>query len=331
LFCDPTRAKLWAAKRASGVAHNLLREEPFMGFEIDSSLHWTDHYVEHGFCVVKSALDADFCERGIAEYQKALGTNLPPRQWTTYSLEYPHNNGRIDLGVRIQSFVDTVYDQPCVRAAIDTMLGDPGEWSGERNCVPFLCVFDPANPQKIADQGHVDFLRVRIPILGNGFVFQASLIDTEPFSGNITIYPGYHKVLQQKLLEDPEFWYDDVGPLYDAWVRLVPEVEPYEFVAEAGDLLFFHHLVGHQGNVNAATHHTPRVALHGQVSSRQWLKEIDPATPGLSPFKRSMALNGAISLPFDEEAAQKAAYAERTYRFAMNKWADARQATISTA
>ncbi|HVF09300.1 MAG TPA: hypothetical protein VNA16_00765 [Abditibacteriaceae bacterium] len=296
-----------------------------MGFEIDNNLHWTDHYVEHGFCVVKGALDKDFCRRGIAAFQKELGTDLPPQQWSTTTLHHKHHSGRMSPGAGLQPFIESVYDEPGLRAAIDTMVGGFDVWSGERSCQPFLCVFDPANEPSIPRRGHIDFLEVRIPILGNGFAFQAALIDTEPFSGNITIYPGYHKIIPRKLLEEPGFWFSGKGPRHEAWVQLVPEVEPYEFVAEAGDVLFFHHLVGHEGNVNAAAHHTPRVAIHGQVSTKQWLQEIDPARPDLSPFERSLALNGAIKLPFDEQAAQQAAYAERKFRWQMEKWAEARK------
>ena len=43
----------------------------------------------------------------------------------------------------------------------------------------------------------------------------------------------------------------------EEWLAFVPKVEPFEFVAEPGDGLFFHHLVGHNGNRNAATNRSP--------------------------------------------------------------------------
>jgi hypothetical protein len=295
-----------------------------MGFEIDKSLHWSDHYVEYGFCVIKGAIDKEFCRRGIEEFKKALGTDLPPQQWTTESLQCEHSRGRLTRSIDIQPFIQSVYDEPGLRSAIDTMLGSPDQWSGERACHPFVCLFDPANEPVLPEWGHVDFVEVRIPILGNGFAMQVSLIDTEPFSGNITIYPGYHKVVQEKLLQEPGYWFGNEKHQQEAWRRLVPHVEPYEFVAEAGDVLFFHHLVGHAGNLNAAANHTPRVAIHGQVLRKEWLNAIDPAQPNLSPFERSLALNGPIQLPFDEREAQQAAYKERDFRWKAEKWASAR-------
>lgn len=296
-----------------------------MAFQIDTNLHWTEHYIEHGFCVIKGVLTPEFCKAGVAAFARALGTDLPPSQWSVDTLAVPHHHGRIPLGPDIQPFLDTIFDQPGHRNVIDTMFGDSNAWNGERHAQAFLCVFDPANKQTYPDWGHIDFVEVRIPILGNGFAYQASLVDTEPFSGNITIYPGYHKVVQKRLLEDATFWFDNDGPRFQAWLDLVPKVEPFEFIAEAGDLLLFHHLVGHQGNANAATNHAPRIAIHGHVGHRHWLQEIDPARPDLSPFERSLAHNGHIKLPWTEEAAQNAAYAERKFRRQMERWVAARQ------
>lgn len=287
-----------------------------MRFQIDRSIHWSDHFVEYGFCVVKGALSKEFCARGIDEFKRALGTTLPPREWTTQTLTRTHSQGRMTPDSSIKPFIESVYDEPGVREMIATMLGSIDTWSGERACHPFLCVFDPKNKAEVAEWGHVDFLRVRIPVIGNAFVMQASLIDTEPFSGNITIYPGWHKLLQKVLLERPNFWYADDGDEQAEWRRLMPKVDPYEFVAEAGDVLLMHHLVGHAGNVNAAKNHTPRVAIHGQVISKNWPNGIDATRRDLSPWERSLAHNGSFQLPFVESEAQAAAYKERRERYA---------------
>jgi ectoine hydroxylase-related dioxygenase (phytanoyl-CoA dioxygenase family) len=280
-------------------------------FQIDRSMHWSDHYVEHGFCVIKNALSKEFCERGIEEFKKALGTSLPPREWSTATLSRPHQGGRMTADATIRPFLETAYDQPGIRNMIETMYGSLDAWSGERACGPFLCVYDAENKPEVADFGHVDFSKVRIPVIGNSFVMQASLIDTEPFSGNITIYPGWHKMLQKVLLERPDFWYSDDGDEHNEWRQLMPKVAPYEFVAEAGDVLLMHHLVGHAGNINAAEYHTPRVAIHGQVIRKIWPDEIDATRTDLTPWERSLAHNGTIDLPFHEHEVQAAAYKER--------------------
>jgi hypothetical protein len=288
-----------------------------MGFQIDKSMHWAEHFVEYGFCVIKGALSQDFCKQGIAQFAKALGTDLPPQRWTTEELDVKHSHGRVTLRTdELQSYLDSVYDQPGIRDMFATMFGSIDNWNGQRAAGPFLCLFDPANKREVMEWGHVDFLRVRIPVIGNAFVFQSSLIDTEPFSGNITIYPGWHKIVQKRLLDDPTFWYADDGDEHAEWCRLVPKTEPYEFVAEAGDVLLMQHLVGHAGNSNAATNHTPRVAIHSQAIMKQWVNEIDPADPTLCPYHRSMAHNGHIKLPYNEADVQAAAYKARRERFA---------------
>ena len=214
----------------------------------------------------------------------------------------------------IKPFIDSVYDQPGVRRMIDTIFRSPDAWSGERAAAAFLCVYHAENKAEIADFGHVDFVKVRIPVLGNALVMQCSLIDTEPFSGNITIYPGWHKILQKVLLERPDYWYSDDGSENNEWRRLMPRVEPYEFVAEAGDVLLMHHLVGHAGNANAAKNHTPRVVIHAQVINKTWPNAIDATRKDLSPWERSLTCNGSIDLGFVEQEVQAAAYKERRER-----------------
>lgn len=284
-----------------------------MRFQIDTSLHYADHFVEHGFCVIKGALTPEFRQRGIGEFKKALGTDLPPNQWTTQTLNREHSLGRIGPLTTLQPLITELYDQPGIRAIIDTMLG-AGEWNGARIGQPFLCVYHPENKAEVAEWGHVDFLRVRIPVIGNAFVMQASLVDTEPYSGNITIYPGWHKILQKVLLEEPNFWYADDGSEQERWRKIMPRTAPYEFVAQAGDVLLMHHLVGHAGNVNAAANRSPRVALHTQVIAKTWPDEIDATRKDLSPYLRSLAQNGSFKLGYNEEQAQAASYKERRER-----------------
>ena len=38
-----------------------------MSWKIDQSLHWTDHYVEHGFAVIKHAFEPEFIEPAMDE------------------------------------------------------------------------------------------------------------------------------------------------------------------------------------------------------------------------------------------------------------------------
>ena len=77
--------------------------------------------------------------------------------------------------------------------------------------------------------------------------------------------------------------------------------EPYEFVAEAGDVLFMHHLSLHSGNHSHSENRVPRIALCVDAWRDDWLTEIDPAD-SLPPWPRSLAQNGAYKTIYDERA-----------------------------
>jgi hypothetical protein len=191
-----------------------------------------------------------------------------------------------------------------VRAVIDTMFGQADSWNGARDFQLFVHGYDPQAEARLCPRGHLDFVNCTVPILGSGFMFQVSLIDSEPFSGNITIYPGSHTSVQAALIEEPTREYpDDLDHLLAG--------EPYEFVAEAGDMLLFHHLVGHSGNPSHAAGQTPRVVLHCQACCHNWLDSIDPATAA-SPWELSLATNGAYTCVRDEKAARLADSRQKT-------------------
>ena len=55
-----------------------------MTWAIDQKLHWTDHYAEYGFAVIKNTLDPKFIDAALAEIREMFGhQNLPLNQWTT--------------------------------------------------------------------------------------------------------------------------------------------------------------------------------------------------------------------------------------------------------
>src|SRR5262245_33706580 len=79
-----------------------------MTFAIDKNLHWTDHYAEYGFAVVKHAVKDDFIKPAMEEVKRLLGTDLPPRQWTAeakHSVHKPYDPATM-------SVLPKVYDQP---------------------------------------------------------------------------------------------------------------------------------------------------------------------------------------------------------------------------
>ncbi|MCX5658371.1 MAG: phytanoyl-CoA dioxygenase family protein [Planctomycetota bacterium] len=251
-----------------------------MTFPIDTKLSWTDHYVEHGFAVLRNLASPDFVRDAMAEVAEMLGHGLPPTQWTA-----ENSPARSRKPVSQMPALQRVYDDPGIRNIIDTMFGSPDHWNGQRQFQLFLNPYDEAAKAEVSPAGHIDFVSCPVPIFGSGFMFQVALSKSEPFSGNITIYPGTHKAIQRALVENPDLQYPkDLQPLL--------ECEPYEFVAEPGDVLVFHHLVGHAGNYSHAANRRPRVVLHCQGLRKTWLHEIDPASPTLSPWERSLAFTG---------------------------------------
>lgn len=242
---------------------------------------WTDHYVDQGFCVIKEVVGNDFIEPAIEEIRQALGNSLPLNEWTS-----ANTPSRSPVPMTNYQHLPTIYDQPQIRGIIDTMFG-PGEWNGNRQFQVFITPYDENAKAEVSPRGHVDFVRCPIPVFGSGFVFQVSLVKSEPFSGNITIYPGTHKRVQHALAENPDLQF-----AHDNVFETLLDAKPFEFVAEPGDVLLFHHLVGHSGNANHAANRSPRLGLHCQASRKSWLRELDPGRRDLTPWERSLSFTG---------------------------------------
>ncbi|MCC7192876.1 MAG: hypothetical protein IT444_08860 [Phycisphaeraceae bacterium] len=264
-----------------------------MTFAVDQSMHWADHYVEYGFAVIKGVVGPEFIDPALAEVCRLLDhENLPLKQWTK-------ENTPTRSPVPISEFkvCNAIYDQPGIRRIIDTMFGSPDQWNGQRAWQLFVTPYDTDTKAELSKGGHIDFVETPIPTFGSGFMFQVSLVKSEPFSGNITILPGTHKLVQMELAKHPEIFFPS-NPFFNN----IFDVEPFEFVAEPGDVLLFHHLVGHSGNNNHATNRSPRITLHCQGLRKEWMKEIDPSAKGLSPWQRSLAFTGGPHrLKRDEE------------------------------
>ena len=79
------------------------------------------------------------------------------------------------------------------------------------------------------------------------------------------------------------------------------QFEPFEFVAEPGDVMLFHHLVLHAGNANHAANRSPRVVIHAQALHRYWLQQSYGDPTNCSPWERSLSLNGEWRPPWSEQ------------------------------
>jgi len=256
---------------------------------IDDTLHWTEHFAQYGFAVRRGLVGRDYCERALAEVRRLTDNDLPLQEWSTENtkvLHRPFYQGATPP----EPVLEQIFEEPGVRAAIEELYGGPGHWNEARNFYIFLRPYNPQSQAKLSPRGHIDFGNQPVPPLYRGFTFQVALHDTEPFSGNLTIYPGTHKTVQQRLIEEPELQYASGN-------ADVPMPEPFEFVAQAGDVLFMHHLVCHSGNESHDAIRTPRVALHCEAFRDEWLGTIDPSRPDLSPWERSLAFNGYYEEP----------------------------------
>src|ERR1043166_9656518 len=227
---------------------------------VEPSLHWTDHYAKYGFAVVEGLVGEAFIAEAVEEVKRLVGNGLPLDQWTTSNV--PKNSYAMEGGAN-SPVLKRIYDEPKLRAAIDEMFGSPDEFNNDRRFQLFIKPYDPNAKRQLTPKGHIDFVSSPVPVFGSGFMFQVSLVDKEPFGGNITIWPGTHKLVQKCVMNDPDWQYPK------NWAD-IPESTPFEFVPKAGDVLFFHHLVAHEGNPCCTR--MPRVSLHCQALRDEWLQ-----------------------------------------------------------
>lgn len=266
-----------------------------MTYQIDTSMHWTEHFVEYGFAVAKGLVKRDFCNEALEQVKKIVDDPRPLDQWSSEKpgdLHEPFRVGRSDPVLR------KLYDQPEIRVAIETMHGGPGVWNERETFYIFLKTYAPDAEPELSPTGHIDFGGQLVPIFYRGFAMMVSLVDTEPFSGNFTCWPGSHRIIQKMLMDDPTI--QQPGDAFTELNKNLPE--PYEFVSEVGDVLFIHHLLLHSGNASHSANRKPRLALLLDAWRDDWVTQIDPAGPDLSPWERSLALNGPYKALHDERA-----------------------------
>jgi hypothetical protein len=256
-----------------------------MTFTIDTSLSWTDHFAEYGFAVLKGLVGREFCQEALAEVRRVVDDDRPLNEWTLekpglkYTVFYPGQN----------PVLEKLYDQPGLREALNELFG--GKMT-ELIRHYYTLWLNPCNPDakpRLKPLGHIDS-----GDLYRGLSFQISLVDTEPFSGNMTVFPGTHKLVQKAVIDNPE-----LATAGGAFIGVKRPYEPYEFIAEVGDVLLVHHMAFHSGNPSHSANRVPRVALRAEAFRPASIKVIDPSDPNLSPWERSCASNGYCELKGD--------------------------------
>lgn len=264
-------------------------------FQIDESLHWTDHFVEHGFAVVRGLVDPTFCAEAVERIKVLVDDPRPLDQWTVEKPGTFYEKFSLD---KSDPVLRKIYDQRPLMDAVHAMHGDPDGWNGKERFYFFVKPYDPAAETKTDYKWHIDFNKQFIPIFFRGFSFFALLTDNEPYCGNTIVWPGTHRTIQKQLMDDPTT--EQPSEFFEALQRNLPE--PYEFIGKAGDVMFVHHLLYHAGSDSRSVNRIPRLALVATTWRDKWVTEIDPATPNLSPWLRSLALNGAYKATYDERA-----------------------------
>lgn len=272
---------------------------------VEPDIHWAEHFSRYGFAIVPGLLGKEYCRDAVHHFTESIGHDLPPTQWTeenTPVLHHPFFEG----GNAPNPVFERVFDQPLLREAIEELYGGPGQWDELKNYYLFAKPYGPRARAGLTSQGHIDFGGQRVPALYRGFTFQALLHDNEPMSGNLTLHPATHKTIQKIVMDNPEHQFK--SGLYEG-----PQPPPFEFVGRAGDVCFMHHIVLHSGNGSHSANRLPRIAIHGEAFREQWLREIDPSKPNLSPWERSLAHNGphtAVRAIEDEQMEKRRKYVD---------------------
>jgi len=277
-----------------------------MNHSLEPDLHWTEHFVKYGFAVLKRQVDREYIEAALSQVREYVGLQSPFDEWTADQI------GALDRTAGDQArtpIFDAIYDQPEVRRLIEIMFGTaevgaPNGWDGTRFYRLFINAYNPLGQAVLETRGYIDYGYCPIPVFGGGFMLQVALHDTEPFGGNTLIFPGTHRLVQKMVI-------DDSATEFPRDFSDFPFPKPFEFVAEAGDVLVFHHLAVHASSVNHGATRQSRIALHVHVDRTTWPAAIDPDDASLSPWERSLALNGRHE-DFENERIVRAFFAGLT-------------------
>ncbi len=270
--------------------------------------------MKYGVAVVRNLVDKAFCDEALGEIRRVLDEHRPLNEWTTDKPGVQFHAFYEDMGranFERNAVLEKIFDQPRLRAAFEKLHGGPGKWDGLRNFTIMVRPYDPNARAALGDIFHEDFGTPPPATLYRGFNAMLLVADTEPFSGNFMYKPGSHIIAQRKLIETPEA--DGNDPAFrDAVVEGLPTCE---FVGQAGDVLFCHHLLYHSGNDSHSEHRLPRVAVVAEVYREKWLTEIDADRTDLSPWERSLAQNGSHKPARDEARIEQRQRARRIANF----------------
>jgi hypothetical protein len=245
-------------------------------WQLDESLDWGEHYLRYGFCRLRGLIEAEAVDAALTEVRELVGDPRPLEEWTA---DRPGQRYSVHYAGELPA-LDALLESPRLHAALERFFGSLGFGFGSsepddpdrRRLALWLNPFDPDALPRLHGRGHIDSGRP-----DRGVAIHVALAASEPFSGNTTYVPGSHLTLQRWLQEHPDPQWP--GGTYPEVTR---ELAPWEFVAEAGDVVFAHHLLFHSGNPSHAVERRPRIAIRQEVFPGR------AAEGGGSLFERSL-------------------------------------------
>jgi hypothetical protein len=246
-----------------------------MPFAIDPARPWTAHFVDYGFAVLKRLVDRELCGELLREVRRLLQDDRPLDEWGSESPGQKY----MPLDVATMPLLDSFAGNDRLRQALEEIFGSPT--SVVDNFSLWLNPYNPHGRPAFLPLGHIDSGDP-----DRGISWQVSLVDTEPFSGNTTIFPGTHRLVNEALRVRPE-----LRGKGGAFLEVRRPFSPCEFVAEVGDVLFLHHLTCHSGNPSHAARRSPRVAIRAEA----YYKGSERLA--LSPWQRSLLPPGPSRAP----------------------------------
>ncbi len=240
-----------------------------------------EHFHEHGYVLVPQVIPTATLNAALRAINHSLGEGIDPAKLATFrSQSYCPELQR-------QPVITDLYNGTPVRELVESLIGAgrvrlvaggqialrfpiaPG--TAPRRPVPHLDgMYTPTNG---VPQGR---------ILSFTMLIGVALSDvSEPFAGNLTVWPGTHRLYER--------YFREHGP--EALLNGMPDIslpEPVHLTARAGDIMLCHYALAHAAAPNAAAH--VRYAVYFRAShvdhDTQWkqaMTDIWLEWPGMQP------------------------------------------------
>ena len=266
-------------KQQSGLL-TLLNPRPYLDYPLNSYSSTVDaeeirHFKKVGFIVKRNLIKQHSQLNRIVDHvwktvPAGVMTRDQPQSWFVGTQErWPldrqeeigalhHSNWKMRSKEKIgreRFMLELTANHPAVQTAVRSLLGE-----GVRICerVRGVYVVLPKPPSRTGQLGpHVDHAAAQLCAM-------VLVDDVPPQTGGFTVWPGSHIALH-------EYWESCFGAHFNParkdefdaeFQRILREIEPVEFVGEAGDVVFWHPRLIHSAGVNySADSAEPRIRV----------------------------------------------------------------------